>query len=312
MQKPFISICIPAYNRPHYLTRLLDSIAEQSFPDFEVIITDDSPGTVVQDLLASRTDRFALKYFKNYRSFGTPENWNEGIRKASGRWLKLMHDDDWFNGPDALKGFADAGLANPGKFIFSSYNNFHEDSKRLEPVKPEAWRLQRLPGNPSILLAKNFIGPPSVIMYENEPELFYDNKLKWLVDIDFYIPLLRKSAYHHIPEALINVGISKSQVTAKVKMDGNVEIPEHFHMLQKEGIASLKDFLVFDYWWRFFRNFNIRDEAQIKAFGYEGEIHPALMSIIRAQRPIPSTILKFGPASKMLAYKSFLLSNKFL
>ena len=38
-----ISICIPAYKHPDFLKRLLDSISIQSFRDFEVIISDDSP-----------------------------------------------------------------------------------------------------------------------------------------------------------------------------------------------------------------------------------------------------------------------------
>ncbi|MGZ5190970.1 MAG: glycosyltransferase family 2 protein, partial [Flavisolibacter sp.] len=37
--KPFVSICIPAYKRPDFLIRLLDSIRVQTFKDFEVIVT---------------------------------------------------------------------------------------------------------------------------------------------------------------------------------------------------------------------------------------------------------------------------------
>ena len=48
--KPFISICIPAYKRVNYLKRLLESVAIQTFNDYEVIITDDSDDNSVREL----------------------------------------------------------------------------------------------------------------------------------------------------------------------------------------------------------------------------------------------------------------------
>ena len=47
---PLISICIPAYKRAAFIKRLLDSIAIQSFQDYEVVITDDSPGDDVEQV----------------------------------------------------------------------------------------------------------------------------------------------------------------------------------------------------------------------------------------------------------------------
>ena len=49
---PLISICIPAYNRTTYLKRLFESIVDQVFKDFEVIVSDDSPNDSVKDLCA--------------------------------------------------------------------------------------------------------------------------------------------------------------------------------------------------------------------------------------------------------------------
>jgi GT2 family glycosyltransferase len=44
-----ISICIPAFKRTDFLKRLLDSIAVQTFRDYEVVLSDDSPGEEVRD-----------------------------------------------------------------------------------------------------------------------------------------------------------------------------------------------------------------------------------------------------------------------
>ena len=104
-EDPFISICIPAFGRIDYLKRLLDSIYIQTYPHFEVVITDDSPGFEVKELAEQHPLRPKIRYFKNQATLGTPENWNEGIRKAKYDWIKIMHDDDWFSGPSSLRKF---------------------------------------------------------------------------------------------------------------------------------------------------------------------------------------------------------------
>lgn len=48
MNPPFISICIPAYKNVKYVERLLASIKEQSFRDFEIVITDNSPDNCIE------------------------------------------------------------------------------------------------------------------------------------------------------------------------------------------------------------------------------------------------------------------------
>ena len=123
---PFFSICIPAYERVGYLRRLLDSIAIQTFRDFEVIVSDDSKSEAVFNLIKEYPE-LNIRYYKNLPSLGTPANWNSAIRQASGEWIKLIHDDDWFASPDSLKVFA--SYADQGsKFIFSAYANHFEEN----------------------------------------------------------------------------------------------------------------------------------------------------------------------------------------
>ena len=93
---PFFSICIPVYKNVDYLKRLLETIFIQTFTDFEVVITDDSPDNVIFEFIQNYYPGKNIRYFKNKYALGTPENWNECIRKANGSWIKMMHDDDWF------------------------------------------------------------------------------------------------------------------------------------------------------------------------------------------------------------------------
>jgi glycosyltransferase involved in cell wall biosynthesis len=306
----FFSICIPAYQRVHSLKRLLDSIAEQSFRDFEVVVTDDSPSDSVRQLCDQYKDQFPLHYFKNPQALGTPENWNEGIRKSKGEWIKLMHDDDWFSDEDSLEQFADAIQANPdADFFFSAYCSIHEKTGKEKHMFTSRIRLHHIHQNPAILLSKNSIGPPSVTAFRNTGEWFYDTHLKWLVDIEFYIRFISTKKFCYVHPPLVNIGINAQQVTQSSFRVANVEIPEYFYLLQKIGTDQLKNIAVFDAWWRLLRNLKITDIKMIREAGYHGEIPDPIRKIISFQRTIPNSVLKNGFVSKSLMSTCFLFAG---
>jgi glycosyltransferase involved in cell wall biosynthesis len=297
----FISICIPAYKRVSFLKRLLDSIELQTYRQFEVVVTDDSPDNEVSDLCRSHALSAVIRYFKNEKKLGTPENWNETIRRAAGGWIKLMHDDDWFLDPKALKVFAAAVAHNPaGSFFFSGYSNVFLDEGRNPPTKvllAREWQ-RRLERNPKTLLSSNRIGPPSVVLHKNIPGIFYDSALKWLVDIDFYIRFLQHSKPLLIDENLIAIGLGEEQVTRQVFRNPQVEIPENLYVLNKIGVRSLQNIIVYDAYWRFVRNLEIRSLYQVRESGYQGPVPAVIQSMIRFQSSIPKTVLKTGIFSK--------------
>ena len=133
---PSISICIPAYKHVDFLERLLDSVASQTFRDFEVVITDDSPDESVHNLVESFEGKIEIHYYKNQTPLGTPENWNEAIRKAHGTWIKLMHNDDWFAREDALEIFHKNAQTHLNEvFFFSAFQNVEEETGKKEVVK---------------------------------------------------------------------------------------------------------------------------------------------------------------------------------
>lgn len=308
--KVHISVCIPAYKRTDFLKRLFDSLAIQDYTFFETVVTDDSPDVEVEELCRQYGEKFPIRYFKNDQTLGTPANWNEVIRHAKGEWIKIMHDDDWFASADALTKFAKATRTEAGAFIFCSYYDVFLSSERERRVLPGAFRFRQMKKEPVTLLSRNIIGPPSVIMHRNDRSHLYDIKLKWLVDIEMYIRRLKGSKIVYLPEPLVKVGVSNDQVTAMVHGSPEVEVPEHFYFLQKTGTSRLKNILVYDYWWRFFRNFSLFSESDIRKFGHEGTIPWIMISMMAWQKKIPLSILKVGLLSKTLMFIHFCLFKK--
>jgi glycosyltransferase involved in cell wall biosynthesis len=243
-------------------------------------------------------------------TIGTPENWNEAVRQANGKWIKIMHDDDWFSGPASLTRFANAIKQNPDcAFIFSAYSNYFFDRSESQKVKLSSWWFSRLEKSPLVLFSTNLIGPPSVVIFKKSASCEFDPRLKWLVDIDFYIRLQAHLKPVYIKEHLVNVGISEEQVTASCFREPNVEIPESFHLLSKLGPSPFRNPFFYDGWWRLLRNLNIRSLDQIREAGYQGEVHPIISRMISCQRAIPKSLLKIGPVSKSLMFLSYLINS---
>lgn len=308
---PKISICIPAYKSTHFLKRLLDSIAIQTYKDFEVVVTDDSPGDEVQLLCEGYSDRFRIAYYKNDTVLNTPENWNESIRKAKGNWIKLMHDDDWFSEKTSLQDFAIAITEKPeADFFFCAYTNIYEETGSKQSMFMKTFWKNALNNERNVLIADNVIGPPSVIIHRNNGQIWYDRNMKYIVDIDFYIRYLQNRQPYYIKRSLINVGIHKEQVTKYTYGVADVHLKESMMLLEKTGEKQFENIVVFDGWWRMMRNFSVKSIKDIHAAGYTGDIPGAIQFIIKFQKQFSSKILNKGAISKMLMTVCYLQFRK--
>lgn len=305
---PLLSICIPAYERPIYLKRLLDSIAQQAFKDFEVIITDDSSSDAVEELLFESNYKFELSYQRNPRSLGTPRNWMEGIKLASGQWIKIMHDDDWFTDRYSLENFA-AHIDEGADVLFSGYLSFDEKTMQSQNKTISQSTFQQIRKDPYRLFANNLIGPPSVVLFRKSMQELYDPQLKWLVDLEAYVRMIRRYTSRYIALPLITMSYNETQVTNTCFRNPSIEIPEALYYYQKHGLVSIRTWTSYDGWWRLLRNLSIRTEDQLREYA-DGKIIPSfLIRIVRFQQSVSPRFLKIGIVSKLLMTISYYVNR---
>ncbi|MCD2422200.1 glycosyltransferase [Niabella pedocola] len=303
--QPLISICVPAYESAGLVQRLLDSIALQTFKDYEVIITDDSRSNAIETLSDTYHSSIQqLSYFKNTIPLGSPANWNKAIGKARGQWIKLMHHDDFFTTPDALTIFAQKATdAQSGNFIFCKYISRSADTETTHPVTSLELRL--LGKSPVNLFKRNFIGPPSTTLIRNNVTDWYDERVKWVVDFEFYIRYLARETFTYIPESLIGIGVHEAQITSEVFRQKETEIPENFYLLKKLGTGILDNIYAYDYYWRSFRNLKIRTNADLVPYVDIATLPESMLRLMKFQFAIPLSLLKIGPLSKSLMFLSY-------
>ncbi|RED19578.1 GT2 family glycosyltransferase [Flavobacterium cutihirudinis] len=92
MNFPLVSIIIPTYNRAFYLKLTLDSIIQQTFQDFEIIVVDDGTPNNDNFLLCKQYEK--LRYIKIENSGGPAKPRNVGIKGANGKYIAFVDDDD--------------------------------------------------------------------------------------------------------------------------------------------------------------------------------------------------------------------------
>jgi glycosyltransferase involved in cell wall biosynthesis len=303
-----ISVCIPAYKNADYLKRNFDALVTQTFKEFEIILSDDSPDDSVFQIAESYKSTLTIIYLKNEPAKGTPANWNFAMQHARGKYVKLIHDDDWLASDDALQQYYDCLEANPSvDFCFSAFHNVQLSTGTITPVFCSSFHRFLLKQNRYNLFKRNFIGPPSGVFQRNNLEVWYDDRLKWLVDFEGYIRFLGpKSSFIYINHCLVNIGLGEEQVTQTTKHVKEVVVPESLYFLQKHGLGILNNIWVYDYYWRIFRNLSVKTEEAIAAAGWEEAVPAAIRKMLGFQKKLPSPVLHFGPLSKCFMLLSYL------
>ena len=233
-----VSICIPAYKHIDFLRRCLNSILEQRFTDYEVVITDDSPDDSLQKLVEEYSDE-RIKYFKNEKPLGSPLNWNEGIKKAKGEYIKILHHDDWFSSPDSLGKYVKLLDENPSADIAFSASCDLDSNNNSKPHIASSEFISELENDATIIYTGNRLGAPSVCIFRNKGYLF-DPNLIWLVDMDFYMQVImaRDNTFAISPEILVNIGISEFQITQQCLAETKVKISEKIYLYKKYSLEN--------------------------------------------------------------------------
>lgn len=125
-QQPLISLIVPIYNVENYLRMCLDSIANQTYSNIEVLLVNDgSPdgsGVICQEFVA-KDSRF--RYIEKANG-GLSDARNVGIVRAQGEFLSFVDSDDWIE-PTYVEDLYRAALLNDAEVVVSNYQEFHQE-----------------------------------------------------------------------------------------------------------------------------------------------------------------------------------------
>jgi glycosyltransferase involved in cell wall biosynthesis len=194
---PKISLCIPYHQKPqtaHYLGRLLKSIAQQDFKDYEIVLTDEG--------------NFA-------------RNHNAAIMKARGEYVQMLQMDDYFPFSYCLGKIVE-GLESSQKEwqITACLHDLHGSIGNMHYPK---WTDDIWTGN-------NRLGSVSTLSFRRENALFFEEPLTWLVDVDLYYRLYLKYGLPNLLEsANVCINVTDDRLTSTLSDELKANEVEYLH-----------------------------------------------------------------------------------
>lgn len=212
--EPLVSVIIPAQNVDAYVVAAVDSILQQSFDDFELLIIDDASTDqtwpILQDLAAK--DR-RIRLFRNEEPLGVPECMNKLVSAARGTYVARMDADD-IAVPERLALQVQALRSGEVDLCGGAFIAF--PAERLEiyngPLGDAEIKLS--------LLFESTIRQPTVMMRRS---LLLQEKYRTetipTADYDLYVRLAPFVRFRNLPDILLLWRIREGQVTLRNETD---------------------------------------------------------------------------------------------
>jgi len=200
MNNPDISVCIATYNYGRFLKECLDSILKQSVSNYEVVVCDNFSTDNTLEVVNSYNDP-RIKFFQQRENVGPQRNFNQAIKLARGKYVKLMCADDVLL-PGVLEEQFDILEINPRVGVVSC-DMLIADSDLKNPKFYGFYRGYmsgtQVTGECFSRL-ENLVGGPSNHMFRKEaiPDNPFDPNFAFLSDLKFALDVLRNWDYASI------------------------------------------------------------------------------------------------------------------
>ena len=224
---PLVSVVIPAY-KATWFEAALASACEQTYGNLEIIVCDDSGGSLIAAVVAqySTSANVPIRYQRNPTPLYEMGNTAECIALASGTYIKFLHDDDVL-APECVARLVAVMERDPGIALATSRRERIDSAG--QPLADILATVQAFPqavqidGKELVSLlvdhTLNFIGEPSCVMCRRADVLAYGDQLMslnglgidWVGDLSIYVKLLQGGNLAYLPQALTRVRVSSEQ-----------------------------------------------------------------------------------------------------
>lgn len=206
---PAVSICLTTYNRGVVLGDTIDSILDQTFTDFELIINDDNSTDVTREICEAYARKDSrVKYFRNEVNLKMPGNLNSAISKGSGNFIANLHDGDIYR-PDLIEKWFKMLVKYPeALFVFNQYQMLDSKGNKVQVIDHQLAEI-----NDGKCLAAYFFknlssGPWGTVMARKEAYHnfgLFDSAYEFISDVEMWLRLGKAGKVCYVNEPLIEL-----------------------------------------------------------------------------------------------------------
>jgi|AGTN01.2.fsa_nt_gi Glycosyltransferases involved in cell wall biogenesis len=224
---PSISICLPVFNGSRFLGIAIESVLNQEFDDFELIIIDDCSTDDSEDVVARYLHDPRVIYSRNQQRLGLFRNYNECMNRSRAPFVKLFAQDDVF-APSLLNRMRDVLDSEPNVALVSVAKRWIDsEGQAIEPRWPNEKAITRKFDQDTCVSRQelfkdtissfvNWAGEPSTIMLRREAiDKGFDSQFRQIGDLEYWYRVLRHGDYYYIADRLCDFRIHNRSATSR-------------------------------------------------------------------------------------------------
>ncbi|HEY9603933.1 MAG TPA: glycosyltransferase [Allocoleopsis sp.] len=249
---PLISIIIPAYNAQTTIQKTIESVLNQTFTDFELLVIDDGSQDATLEIVEHISDQ-RLKVF-SYPNAGVSATRNRGLANATGELITFLDADDLWT-PDKLEAQLDALQANPQAAVAYSWTDYIDECDRV--LYPGS----HVTANGDVyakLLLSDFLENGSNALIRREALIDvggFDESLCGPEDWDLFLRLAAKYQFVAVPRPQILYRLSTTSISFNLARQETQclrvlerefdRVPASLAHLKNQSLANLYQYLLF-------------------------------------------------------------------
>ena len=212
---PKVSVVMPTYNRAHLIGRAIQSVLNQTYQDFEIIVVDDGSMDNTEKVIREfqKKDKRIL-YIQHEKNKGEAAARNTGIEVAKGEYIAFQDsDDEWL--PEKLEKQMRVFATAPPEVgvVYTGFWRIENDKKVYIPF---SWVKRKEGDIYEELLKANFIGTPVAIVRKEcfEKAGLFDEMLPHLVDWELWIRISKFYEFKCVDEPLLTSPFTPDSISA--------------------------------------------------------------------------------------------------
>jgi predicted O-linked N-acetylglucosamine transferase (SPINDLY family)/GT2 family glycosyltransferase len=246
---PLVSVCIPTYNGEIFLEETLNTVLNQTYPNLEIIISDDNSSDRTIAIAESFREKLTCEFsILEHGQYGLSQNWNFCIAQAQGKYIKFLFQDDLL-APDAISKMVELaeqdeeiGLVFSPRRLFVSEDDTYYDPTFLDghgakdihkgwsKLKPIQLGRDLLEDRHLFNYSINKIGEPTTVLIKKE--MFdkvglFNSDLCQLVDLEMWLRIISECKVGFVNKYLSHFRLHEHQQTNRNSAERGLIFLDH-------------------------------------------------------------------------------------
>lgn len=242
---PTVSVLIPTYNGARHIKPAIDSVLSQANVDLELIVVDDNSKDGTAELVEAYGDP-RIRVIRNPANLGPEGNWNRALQLASGKYVKLLPQDDLLlplslaKQVAALEDDKDENIA----LVFGA-REIIGPTGRILARRGFKGTSGRIPAKTllrdCVRRGTNVIGEPGALLFRRklaERVGRFDGQQGYVIDLDYWIRLLAHGDAWYLAEPVSSFRVSGGSWSVAIGSKQSRQYTDFIARMNAAGLVS--------------------------------------------------------------------------